>query len=135
MTVAKTMALAALVLVSTPSYAQKVQDRLPSPDIVARDPRLPPKEFDKPFVGKGALIVIRVTWEQLPLFCSVAPKGRSTLGCTVRKDDDCLVYILRPSSLEAYQRYYPDYTYDLIFRHERGHCNGAQHDENGVWRK
>src|SRR5262245_17183265 len=87
---------------------------------------IPPLELDYPYAG--TLIVYRADRKQLAINCprSFMPL---TLGCNFRyaKENRCEVYIADDAVL-AEQGWAG--TYDIIFRHEIGHCN----DINGVWR-
>ena len=62
--------------------------------------------------------------------CSQAPKApwsAGFMGCSVIKTFvdghvECDVYIINDDLLRAYGS-----TFDITFRHERGHCNGWRH--------
>jgi hypothetical protein len=103
------------------------------------DPRLPPKEFDKPYIGLGAFIVRRGSEVDLHENCRMRTgkpmfeNGKSALGCAMRgvpTKDDCTIYIADDYVLQRWSA-----TYDIVYRHERAHCNNAQHDEQGRWLK
>jgi hypothetical protein len=90
---------------------------------------LPPAEFDVPYTGWGELIVRRGTESQVREWCgNVFRSTHSALGCampprTDGRGGDCIIYITEDRWLVLYQR-----TYDMIFRHERAHCNGWHHE-------
>lgn len=86
---------------------------------------LPPAEFDHPYSGK--LTVVRVTQDTLRQTCGEArgvKPGVPILGCALSYFNYtvCNVMIANDDVLNA-----STYSYDFIFRHEIGHCNGWHH--------
>jgi hypothetical protein len=83
--------------------------------------------------------VRRGTEEELRENCRT-PSGESmfrdsqpALGCTMQRTpirDDCTIYIVEDRILQRWST-----SYDIVYRHERGHCNNAHHDEQGRWLK
>lgn len=85
---------------------------------------LPPPEYDHEY--KGTMTVTRVANQAaVQAACALASP---TLGCAkiYRYTDACDVFIAADEVLEAY-----GLSYDVVFRHERAHCNGFRHDESG----
>jgi hypothetical protein len=52
----------------------------------------------------------------------LSPWSHGLLGCALIKRDSCDVYIAYDDLLFAYRT-----SYDVMWRHERGHCNGWRH--------
>jgi hypothetical protein len=165
MTVAKAIAFAASVVVSTvccsendrldpyPRYRSTIDadaksDRLPiikpiwRPGIDVETPRnqaLPPKEYDKPYTGLGAFIVRRGHEVDLRENCRTRSgkqmfhndDNRAALGCAMRgmpTEHDCTIYVANDYVLQRWRM-----TYEIVYRHERAHCNNAHHDTQGRW--
>ena len=80
----------------------------------------PPKEYDHEYY-RGKLIVKRTDERGIKLECWT----QSLTGCAFfvgEQNQDCLVWIVNDDVL-SYQRL----SYDVVFRHERAHCNGWHH--------
>jgi len=89
----------------------------------ARNPYLPPVEFDHPY--DGTLTITRTDIRGVTAMCDTVklpPWSRGLLGCVRIKRDSCDVYIAHDDLLFAFRT-----SYDVIWRHERGHCNGWRH--------
>jgi hypothetical protein len=93
-----------------------------------RDPRLPPLKYDREYTGK--MIVKRGTLDEVKAACF---RNYTILGCAFRHDAiisqrygefpaTCDVWIVNDDVLEKY-----NHSYDIVFRHEQGHCNGWIH--------
>jgi hypothetical protein len=83
----------------------------------------PPQEYDHEYY-RGKLIVKRADEHGIKMECW----GATKIGCAFfvgEQAQDCLVWIVYDDFLN-YQRM----SYDTVFRHERGHCNGWQHASN-----
>jgi hypothetical protein len=91
-------------------------------DIPQRNPFLPPKQFDKSYNGTGALIIMRAAPEDIARHCN--SERTALLGCAVgsRNRDHCTIYIADDEALKKYNQ-----DYEIVYRHERGHCNGWSH--------
>ena len=89
---------------------------------------MPPTEFDHEYLG--VMIVTRVDEEGIRVEChGLTPTGcaQKRMECWATKcDQACLVWIVYDDILN-YQRY----SYDVVYRHERAHCNGWHHDKSG----
>jgi hypothetical protein len=92
-----------------------------------RDPWImPPPEFDHEYGGD--IVVKRTDEAGIKVQC----RAPTNTGCAFRKrecwstkcdgDETCLVWIVYDDILN-YQRM----SYDVVFRHERAHCNGWHH--------
>jgi hypothetical protein len=86
---------------------------------------LPPKEFDYEY--KGELTIKRGSQDDLRKACpNVFRPGNYAIGCTYRWFDGsaCTVYIVNDNVLQSI-----NWDYDLVLRHELGHCNGWKHPQ------
>jgi hypothetical protein len=86
---------------------------------------LPPKEFDHKYDGK--LTVEYYSPEDIYLRCRNAIRQRPgrPLACTYRNHagpDTCLILMVTRDDLEKY-----GWSYDIVLRHELGHCQGWTH--------
>ena len=83
-------------------------------------PVKPPARYDHPH---PALRVIELSLDEVDRRCRKlggrAPMGMSIKGCSLVGDGHKSCWVVIPSRESV-----PDSTYDAIFRHERGHCNG-----------
>jgi hypothetical protein len=90
-------------------------------------PGLPPIEYDRPFAGKYS--EIRVGADVMAIVCPKTPFP-VTLGCVVSNikwdgermvvpATECIVYIAADDILKK-----AGWSYDILMRHERAHCNG-----------
>src|SRR5262245_52764369 len=79
---------------------------------------LPPEEYEHEF--KGELKVIRGTQQELRAYCPGAfHVGMNAVGCAKHIFDViCTIYILNDLGLQSI-----GYDLEIVFRHERGHCN------------
>jgi hypothetical protein len=77
---------------------------------------LPPAEYDHPF--KGTTNVLRVGPEIMGRMC---PKSRFpvTLSCVYGSKDECAIIMLHDNLIREM-----GWTYEVVYRHEVGHCNG-----------
>ena len=93
---------------------------------------LPPKEFDHEYTG--ALTIFKdLKSEDLPAGCqkAVAEMKRpdllpEALACSTANHfgpDTCAIWIVGKDIIE-----YEGWDYDIIMRHEIGHCNGWRHE-------
>jgi hypothetical protein len=87
-------------------------------------PILPPVEFDKPYAGK--LMIRRVdSKEEVQRVCQLS---RPTVGCAVKPVVDmCIIVIADDAAIAA-----RGWTYEIVLRHEIGHCNGWPGDHPGA---
>jgi hypothetical protein len=87
---------------------------------------LPPKEYDHEYDGK--IIIERMSDPALRAACPGSFKPSNwALGCTKPPSypgGECIVRILDDAGLRATSW---EKDYDIIYRHERGHCNGFRH--------
>jgi hypothetical protein len=90
--------------------------------------QLPPAEYDHPYVGK--IIIERMTQAELRAACPGRfTQGYTAMGCTDMPHHygaNCTMRILDDSGLKDIG-WLADY--DIIYRHERGHCNGWIHHQ------
>jgi len=90
---------------------------------------LPPPEHDRPYTG--VLTVIRGTQDELRAQCPIFRPYNWALGCSpvrMNRSTHCIVYIADDATLKA-----AGWRYDLVLRHELGHCNGWRHEAYGLW--
>jgi hypothetical protein len=96
---------------------------------------LPPEEYDKPYPGK--LILVRGDAEYMRAVCPTT-SYLVTPGCSYRlaggASGACLVVIADEETLKVAQHRIGGHTwtYDIIFRHEVGHCNGWSANHEGA---
>jgi hypothetical protein len=111
----------AVALIATSAHAQTI--------VPPRVGILPPIEFDYPFEG-SQLIIQRGNKEKMESDC---PKQTPmTMACAFRKtgvpdgqpSDYCRIVIANDELLHERIRTRGFWTYDIILRHEMGHCNG-----------
>ena len=94
-------------------------------------PALPPAQYDHDY--DGTLDLRRADSAKMNELCAnVRQHGSQVLGCTTfvayLPPKLCIVYILNDDELDL-----AGWDYDVIWRHERGHCNGGHHDAAGHW--
>jgi hypothetical protein len=87
------------------------------------DPQImPPPEFDYEYTGH--MVITRGDEASTKTECW----GKSGIGCALRVSaETCFVFIAYDDVLER-QRY----SYGMVLRHERAHCNGWKHSPSGV---
>jgi len=87
---------------------------------------LPPAEFDREYTG--TLTITRVP--SVAAVKAACPKlaAQRALGCAkvYNFTNACEVFIVSDDVLKSY-----GYSYDVVWRHERAHCLGWRHDDNG----
>ena len=85
---------------------------------------LPPKEFDHKYDGE--LTIKYMIPEDIHRLCNPAlnVKGQQALACTRAdfKPNRCTIYMMTAQELEK-----RGWSYDIVLRHEIGHCNGWHH--------
>jgi hypothetical protein len=86
---------------------------------------LPPLAYDFPYTGK--LTVRRVGPDQMRLVCPLPKPGRVTIGCAHIGKGECEVIIADNTTLE-----FLGWNYQLVLRHELGHCEGWPADHPGA---
>jgi hypothetical protein len=83
--------------------------------------RLPPKEFDHEYHGTLTVFpIIDLTMLNFPPGC------HTTLACAYadwRGPNTCAIWIAGKDEIE-----YQGWNYDIVMRHEIGHCNGWHHE-------
>jgi hypothetical protein len=131
MTIARiTLLCAGVLLVFTPPpvQTQKTNRDVPAQKVQAlrEIELLPPAEFDHEYTGK--LTIVRTTQDGVRAVCPQLRSDRPAIGCSQRmlNGETCTVTIADDVILQGY-----GWTYDLVLRHELGHCNGWRHDEQG----
>ena len=89
---------------------------------------LPPAQYYHDYDGR--LDLRRADGTKMNELCAnVRQHGGQVLGCSfVMSSKQCMVYILNDDELDL-----AGWDYDVIWRHERGHCNGGHHDAAGHW--
>ena len=93
-------------------------------------PFLPPLEYDHPYAGE--IIINRVGPEVgVALSCPTAgfPAGRA-IACNQRRlgpKERCEIFIASDSIIASV-----GLTYEIVLRHEIGHCNGWSGDHQGA---
>jgi hypothetical protein len=115
----------ALITLTTSAAAQNGQPQR----LTERTLRvLPPIEFDKPFPAKynevrvGAQIMTRVCPPSsfpTTLGCAIHNTRRAVDDSVITHATECLVVIATDDILQRH-----GYTYEIVRRHEIGHCNG-----------
>jgi hypothetical protein len=135
MTVRKfTLLYAAAILLSLPlANAEKLLPPLPPPiEVPSRDPvalrkrHLPPAEYDHDYAGD--LLVVRASDAEVRRLCypNIKP-GQAAIGCAfMDAPKKCRILIVTDDVLKR-----TGYDYDIVLRHEVGHCNGWHHDAEG----
>jgi hypothetical protein len=100
------------------------------PDLMARARRvtaLPPVEYDKPYEGR--LIVTRAeSQDGVRELCSRAVFRGHALGCARRLEEGVCEIVLGSDKTIKAVGVIPA----IVFRHERGHCNGWGSDHKGA---
>ena len=89
------------------------------------DPNIvPPSEYDHPYDGE--LTLLRVPESMIANKCASAIKpGHRPLGCAQimsRMPNRCTIWIVTDAELKE-----RGWSYELVLRHETGHCNGWHH--------
>jgi hypothetical protein len=99
------------------------------PNKPPRDRGLPPPEFDHPYDGPLEIVITRADIPDIAAACPTikVPPWSAMLGCSRITPTRCEVYIAHDDLLQAYRT-----TYDVTWRHERGHCNGWRHAQEYV---
>jgi hypothetical protein len=96
------------------------------PDLMARARRttaLPPVEYDKPYEGR--LVVTRAeNQDGVRELCSRAVFRGHALGCARRLEEGVCEIVLGYKTVGVIPA--------IVFRHERGHCNGWGSDHKGA---
>lgn len=98
-----------------PEYVEYLRSRL----------ILPPAEYDQDF--KGELTIKRGTQNDLRSACpNTFRAGNHAVGCAKRLLDGqiCVIYILNDIGLQMI-----GWDYELVLRHELGHCAGWVHPQ------
>jgi hypothetical protein len=88
-----------------------------------QEEQLPPPKYDRPY--EGDLYIARRSDHYIGAICKHAlRKGQKTaLGCAVRfEGPSCAIWIAKDEDLKWW-----GYDYDIVFRHERGHCHEWLH--------
>src|SRR5262245_14526256 len=90
---------------------------------------VPPLVYDYPY--PGTLIIYRGDKATMERVCPQVKKLPVPLGCNYRRsaENQCAIYIANDELL-ATTGY--GWTYDIILRHEVGHCNGWPGDHKGM---
>jgi len=87
---------------------------------------LPPKQFDRDYDGE--LELHHMSAQDVIRICGPAVKtpGRQAIACArafLGVPNRCIVFIMTESELAR-----RGWSYDIILRHELGHCHGWHHD-------
>jgi len=84
-----------------------------------RSPYLPPLKYDREY--DGLMVIRRGTMDEVKAACF---RERDILGCAFRSvnGERCNVWIVNDKVLEQFKM-----SYDVVYLHERGHCNGWKH--------
>jgi hypothetical protein len=87
---------------------------------VVRHWALPPLKYDHEFAGE--LILKRGTSTEVTAWCF---RDHPVIGCAAPRNGgaSCEVWIITDEELEKRK-----ISWDIVFRHEQGHCNGWKHD-------
>ena len=96
-------------------YPMAVQERI-----------LPPKEFDHEY--DGTLTIKYMIKEDIQRECrlGIKPGGGPALACARRNYNGpgtCTIWMMPKDDLERL-----GWSYDIVLRHEIGHCNGWHHE-------
>ena len=87
---------------------------------------LPPEEFDHEYDGE--LTIKYMTPDDIHRLCNPAlnvKNGQQALACTrafLSLPKSCIIYMMTAQELEK-----RGWSYDIVLRHETGHCNGWVH--------
>jgi hypothetical protein len=100
-----------------------VQHRYPQMPMETQKRILPPPEYDHDY--NGELTILRTLEPVVYRACrSVIKPGHSPLGCAQRTGPkSCTIWIVTDQELKE-----RGWDYEMVFRHERGHCNSWRHD-------
>ena len=95
-----------------------------------RDWRLPPLKFDRDY--EGVMSIFRLSPQRVREECNKSPlvdPNRDVIACAYRYAGGgrCDIWMVDDDELK--RRNTP---YDIVFRHEQGHCNGWKHDSTGT---
>jgi hypothetical protein len=113
-----------LIVIATPALAQKRPPFWINPVLrwaePMRHPSLPPLQFDRKYEGR--MFVHRGSMFEVKVACF---RETDILGCAFRSfhGERCDVWIVNDEELERFKA-----DYDIVWRHERGHCNGWKHE-------
>jgi hypothetical protein len=108
--------LLALTLAAVPAVAQVPPQ--PRHFLINDTFVLPPKEYDKPYIG--ALIVIYARdQDHVRELCPDVNFVGAAIACAIRGEESCFVAIAPDADIAA-----AGATHWLVMRHEMGHCNG-----------
>ena len=130
-TIKYTFATIALALLTSTAHTQKA-DRETFPYIPpAAKPYvgvLPPERFDGPYAGK-LTVIGNLDAFAMGRLCPRVPGQPVTLGCSYRGavENECLVLIAEDSIIVA-----AGWSFEIVFRHEHGHCVGGWSDHAGA---
>jgi hypothetical protein len=131
MTITKIVALLAIALITSAQSPYPVHAVWKWQDgILARRQAetLPPKEFDHPVRGDMEVTITRTDVPGIHKACNTVKfrQGFLAVGCAVITSTKCDVYIATDDILFTASQ-----TYDAVWRHERGHCNGYYSSQAG----
>jgi hypothetical protein len=109
--------LAIIMMLSVPVLVHS----LPLPR-AQQEKLLPPAEYDHDYDGE--LLLVRMAAEDISIVCkrALAPGQTLTLGCSQSIGRSCRVMIAKDEELKQH-----GLDYDIVYRHEVGHCNGWKH--------
>jgi hypothetical protein len=85
---------------------------------------MPPREFDHAY--DGTILITRGDDLEIKERCKISGSRTACTYVPVKQGDVCSMWIAYDDVLN-YQRM----SYDVVFRHERAHCNGWRHDRQG----
>src|SRR5262249_47462189 len=113
--------IAALFLATGTAHAEQFLPRSTYSGTLL-EPFLPPEEFDHEYHGTLTVFpIIDPTMLNFPRGC------RTTVSCAYRDwrgPNTCAIWIADREEIER-----QGYSYDLVYRHEIGHCNGWHHNK------
>ncbi len=111
-------------------YTREKEDELPNSFTLGRWKFLPPVEYDHPY--KKPLTIARGNEATMKAICPIVPLFPTPLGCSIRytiagKDHSCHIYIAEDEILKQ-----TGWPYELVLRHEIGHCNSWPANHPGM---
>src|SRR6516164_10483837 len=84
---------------------------------------LPPEQYDHDYEGDLTIKIVD-TLEELHALCKL--DGPQLLACSTHNSRSCLIVMVKDEVMRQH-----GWTTGLLFRHERGHCNGWGGDHAG----
>jgi hypothetical protein len=89
---------------------------------VSQEKMLPPPQF---FQYWGDYEIHRIPIDEVTILCKNALKqpGQRAVACSMWRQGKCIIFISNERDLDD-----AGWDYDIVLRHEMGHCAGWRHD-------